>query len=171
MRQMAVMVGGAGFFPGAVYPPVEAHRFMPKTPSLSEALRSGDKAAFTALYDRHAAMVYGVAKRILGNGTQAEDVAQSVFLQLWTKPAAFHGGNFAAWVARVARNAALDVLRSSAVRTREPEMPLDLPADADVNEEVFLRLRSDAIGRALAALPADQRSAIEEAYFGRAGIG
>jgi RNA polymerase sigma-70 factor (ECF subfamily) len=107
--------------------------------TLVKRVAEGDHDAFALLYDRHGALVFGIAKRVLGNREQAEDVTQSIFLQIWTRPEMFAGGNFAAWVARVARNASLDVLRSAAVRTRAPELPLDVPDD--------------------------QRVAIEQAYF------
>jgi RNA polymerase sigma-70 factor, ECF subfamily len=125
----------------------------------------GDKNAFAGLYDRHVSLVYGIAKRITGNPTQAEDITQSVFTMLWAKPGSFGGGNFAAWIARVARNAALDVVRSAAVRTREPEMPIDIASDNDLEDEVFSRLQSSAVVQALRTLPDDQREAIEQAYF------
>lgn len=125
----------------------------------------GDTAAFTMLYDRHAALVYGICNRILGNATQAEDVTQNIFTLIWAKPTAFAGGNFPAWLARVARNASLDVLRSAAVRTREPEMPLDMPAESNLEDEVFERVTSEAIAQALQTLPPEQREAIEQAYF------
>jgi RNA polymerase sigma-70 factor, ECF subfamily len=125
----------------------------------------GDTTAFAGLYDRHAALVYGIAKRILNDPVQAEDVTQSVFTMLWAKPSSFGGGNFAAWIARVARNAALDIVRSAAVRTREPEMPEDIATDSDLEDEVFSRIQSSAVVQALRALPDEQREAIEQAYF------
>ena len=125
----------------------------------------GDHAAFEALYDRHGALVYGVARRVLGGGPQAEDVAQSVFLQVWTRPEAYRGGNFAAWLARVTRNACLDIVRSAAMRLREPEMPADMAAEVQVDDEVFASLRAEAVTAALDSLSGDQRSAIEKAYF------
>ena len=128
-------------------------------------LQASDRAAFTSLYDRYAPLVYGIAKRIVGDSAQAEDVSQSVFTMLWTRPQAFAGGNFAAWISRVARNAALDVVRSAAVRTREPEMPDDLVSDTRLEDEVFSRLQSSDVARALQELPDDQRQAIEQAYF------
>jgi RNA polymerase sigma-70 factor (ECF subfamily) len=143
----------------------EPRRYMSDDAALIERVSRGDGDAFAQLYDRHAALVFGVARRILGNPTQAEDVAQSVFLQVWSRPASFQGGNFSAWVATVARNASIDILRSAAVRTREPEMPIDLPSNVDLDDEVFGRVRASAVNEALRALPADQRDAIERAYF------
>lgn len=125
----------------------------------------GDQAAFATLYDRYAPLVYGIAKRVLGDATQAEDITQSVFTRIWAKPESFAGGNFTAWIGRVARNAALDVLRSSYTRTREPEMPVELPAETELEEEVFQRLTSGAVVAALESLPPDQRQAIERAFF------
>ena len=133
--------------------------------SVLAAVSRGDKNAFAGLYDRHVSLVYGIAKRILGDPAQAEDVTQSVFTMLWAKPGSFGGGNFAAWIARVARNAALDIVRSAAVRTREPEMPIDIASDNDLEDEVFSRLQSSAVVQALSTLPDDQRQAIEQAYF------
>ncbi len=133
--------------------------------TLMTQMAQGDAAAFTAVYDRHAALVYGICKRILGDPATAEDVTQSVFTQLWAKPYSFAGGNFGGWIARVARNASLDVVRSAAVRRREPEMPLDMPSEDVLEDEVFQRVRAGAIVEAVKALPADQREAIEQAYF------
>ncbi|MBV8366282.1 MAG: sigma-70 family RNA polymerase sigma factor [Candidatus Eremiobacteraeota bacterium] len=138
---------------------------MSEDAALIARVRSRDSAAFAQLYDRHAALVFGVARRVLGDATQAEDVTQSVFLQIWARPETFQGGNFAAWVATVARNASLDIVRSAAVRTREPEMPVDLPANTDLDDEVFGRVRAAAVIDALRALPSDQREPIERAYF------
>jgi RNA polymerase sigma-70 factor (ECF subfamily) len=133
--------------------------------SVLASVAQGNKDAFAGLYDRHVSLVYGIAKRITGNPAQAEDITQSVFTMLWAKPDSFGGGNFAAWIARVARNASLDVVRSAAVRTREPEMPTDIASESDLEDEVFSRLESSAVVQALRALPDDQREAIEQAYF------
>ncbi len=150
---------------GFVVNPPESSRGVSDERALLMKLQAGDQAAFTALYDRYSHLVYGIAKRILGNPTQAEDITQSVFTTVWTRPEAFAGGNFGAWISRVARNAALDVVRSAAVRTREPEMPADLVSQNDLEDEVFSRLQSSAIIQALNALPYEQRQAIEQAYF------
>ena len=150
---------------GAVGHPGEKALVQIDDAKIVKRIADGDHVAFASLYDKHGALVFGIARRVLGNREQAEDVTQSVFLQVWTRPEAFAGGNFAAWIARVARNASLDVLRSSAVRTREPEIPVDLPAEGALEEQVFERVRAAALTAAVAALPEDQRIAIEQAYF------
>ena len=155
------MFGG----PGDARRAREPRRYMSDDAALIARVRRGDADAFAQLYDRHAALVFGVARRMLGDATQAEDVAQSVFMQIWSRPQTFQGGNFAAWVATVARNASIDILRSAAVRTRAPELPTDLPSPTDIDDEIYGRVRAAAVGDALRALPEDQREAIERAYF------
>src|SRR5437016_4105968 len=156
-----VMLAGPMPAPWSLAPPARRQGFTlspRETPTdmqddvLFNRIAGSDHDAFAALYDRHSALVYGVARRLLGDGPQAEDVAQSVFLQVWTRPEAFRGGNFGAWIARVARNACLDILRSSAVRLREPDLPDDVAADLRIEDEVFSRVRAEAVAAALDTL-------------------
>ncbi len=151
---------------GIIKPANEGGRAVNDEHALLSRIANGDKDAFAIIYDRHVASVYGICYRILKNTAQAEDVTQSVFLTVWAKPNAFAGGNFSAWLTRVSRNAALDVTRSAAVRRREPDMPQDIAAESNLEDEVFRRVDAAAIARALQALPDDQRDAIERAYFG-----
>lgn len=138
---------------------------MDDTVRLIAGLRERDITAFEVLYDRYYRLVFGVAKRILGDPTAAEDLVQTVFLKLWSTPSAFRDGNFGAWIARVARNAALDVLRSKAARAVD-EMPADMPLEGTVDEVVFARIDGDRVRQALLALPEDQRIPIELGFFG-----
>ena len=124
-----------------------------------------DADAFEALYDGYHRIVYGVALRVLGDRTAAEDVTQTVFLKVWNSPDRFRGGNFPAWIVRVARNRALDVLRGRSVRA-ETELPEALPENESMEEAAFARIDAERIRSALAALPAEQREPIELGFFG-----
>lgn len=132
---------------------------------LMERVVARDTAAFEALYDRYHRLVHGIALRMLADAGAADDVTQTVFMKLWRKPGAFHGGNFEAWIARVARNQTLDVLRVTdsqlAGVTEERE---------DINESTeaaaLAQADADAIRRALLALNPEEREPIELAYFG-----
>lgn len=150
---------------GFTFAMTETHVAVNDEHSLLVRASHGDKSAFATLYDRNAALVYGICNRILRDPAQAEDVTQTVFTTIWARPKSFSGGNFSAWLSRVARNAALDVIRSAAVRTREPDMPEDLVAAGDLEDEVFSRLQSRAVAQALRELPPEQREAIDQAYF------
>ncbi|MDQ6929903.1 MAG: sigma-70 family RNA polymerase sigma factor [Candidatus Eremiobacteraeota bacterium] len=128
-------------------------------------VRNRDAAAFEALYDGYHRLVYGVALRILGDVAGAEDVTQAVFLKLWSSPNLFATGNFSAWIARVARNRALDVVRSRTVRA-ESEMPQVMPVDDALEDVAFAHIDAESVRAALAQLPEPQRKVIELGFFG-----
>lgn len=132
---------------------------------LMARVRERDPDAFESLYDMHHRLVYGVAFRMLGEGSGAEDVTQAVFLKVWNAPALYRGGNFAAWIVRVTRNRTLDVLRSRAARN-ESELPESLPEDEPIEESAFARIDAERVRKALATLPPEQREPIEMGFFG-----
>ena len=127
-------------------------------------VRLRDAAAFEAVYDEFHRLVFGIALRMLGEPAAAEDVVQSVFLTVWTRPETFREGNLGAWLARVARNRCLDVLRSRASRP-EGEMPVDVAAEESLDDTIFARLICADVRTALGDLPADQRVPIEMGFF------
>ena len=131
---------------------------------LMERIRARDTGAFESLYDGYHRLVFGVALRMLGDPGAAEDVTQTVFMKIWTSPDAFRGGSFTAWVSRVARNRALDVLRARSTHP-ESEIPADLPLDGALDDDVLTRLDAQRVRYALATLPAEQRSLIEMGFF------
>ena len=138
---------------------------MVDTDRLMARVRERDVTAFEAVYDASHRLVYGIAFKMLGDQAAAEDLAQAVFLKVWASPDAFAGGNFGAWIARVTRNRALDVLRSRAARP-ETEIPADIAVEGALDETVFARLDRERVRSALAGLPAEQRAPIELGFFG-----
>ena len=103
---------------------------------LMERVRQRDGGAFESLYDAYHRLVYGIALRILGDVPGAEDVTQAVFLKLWSAPSSFANGNFAAWISRVTRNRALDVVRSRSMR-QQSDVPDTMPADDALEVRAF----------------------------------
>jgi RNA polymerase sigma-70 factor (ECF subfamily) len=130
-----------------------------------ERVCARDAAAFEALYDAYHRLVYGLALRVLSDPSAAEDVTQAVFLKIWDSPTLFRGGNFGAWIARVARNRAFDVLRSRAAHGEE-EFPDSIPVDDALEETAIAHLDGDRVRDALARLPPEQREPIELGFFG-----
>jgi RNA polymerase sigma-70 factor (ECF subfamily) len=128
-------------------------------------VRDRDVAAFEAIYDGYYRLVHGIALKMLQDAMAAEDVTQAVFLKVWSAPEAFTSGNFGAWLARVTRNRALDVLRTKATRS-EREMPVDLVLEGALDDVVFARIDGERVRLALRALPEEQRGAIELGFFG-----
>jgi RNA polymerase sigma factor (sigma-70 family) len=80
----------------------------------------GDRAALRLIYQDTSAKLFGVCLRILHDRTEAEDVLQEVYVTVWRKAAAFDAGRASpiTWLTAIARNRAIDRLRSSAVSRR-----------------------------------------------------
>jgi RNA polymerase sigma-70 factor (ECF subfamily) len=127
-------------------------------------VRARDAAAFEALYDAYHRLVYGIAFRMLGDGSGAEDVTQAVFLKIWTSPELFHGGNFPGWIVRSTRNRVLDILRSKA--HGQGELPEQQPAEETIEDTAFADIDAALVRSALAHLPPEQREPIEMGFFG-----
>jgi RNA polymerase sigma-70 factor (ECF subfamily) len=126
---------------------------------------AGDQAAARALTERHVPRLYALARRMLGDAAEAEDVTQEAMLRLWRiapdwEPRAAVG----TWLFRVASNLCLDRLRA---RRRLSDGPL--PERADDSPGALGRLeagdRAAALHAALAALPERQRLAIVLRHF------
>jgi RNA polymerase sigma-70 factor, ECF subfamily len=143
--------------------------------ALLARVADGDSRALNALYDRYARVVYGVALRMLGEAELAEDVVQETFWRVWRRARTFQSGRgkVAAWIFGIAHNLSVDELRRQRSRPRSvydtDETPvlreredsrMDVEADALENE------RGRLIDAALQHISADQREAIELAYFG-----
>ena len=132
---------------------------------LLQRIRRGDEGAMAELYDRFSAVVFSAALRVLGEASQAEDVLQEVFLQLWRNPSAFDAnrGSLAAWLAVIARHRAIDHLRRRRPETDFEEVVLSVDPGLD-NQAA----RSEAIGRirgVMESMSDEQRSAVEMAFF------
>lgn len=141
---------------------------------LMARVRQRDAAAVRALYDRHSSMVYGLGLRILRDAPEAEDLVQDVFLHVWRRAELFDGerGQFAGWLVSLARNRAIDRLRSRRTRERRgDEFGAEVQArpasqEADPGETAYAGELRGVVSRALAVLPEPQRVALELAYFG-----
>lgn len=139
------------------------------------ALEVRDERALETLYDRHGDYVYSVCLRTMGDTQLAEDVTQEVFLRLWRRPDLYDEsrGRFVTWLLSVARNRAIDERRSRGRRFRHESPPSDsaeevldaLPA-AEEKDLAILSEERVIVQKALAALPVEQRLAIQLAYFG-----
>jgi RNA polymerase sigma-70 factor (ECF subfamily) len=132
----------------------------------------GDRAAFAEFYDRHSTLMFSVASKILNNADEAEDVLQETFLQIWEKARNFDPklGNASSWTATLIRNKAIDRIRASQRRSRLAEeagveFAIASNVDDTANEAVHGREKAALIQSAIVGLPAEQRRAIELAFF------
>lgn len=143
---------------------------------LMDRLASRDLGAFGALYDRYSDLVYSVSLRVVADAQVAEDVTQDVFLRVWRRPESFDlsRGKFVTWLLSVARNRSIDERRSQGRRLRREAAPAAeaedvLPSTDERDDPALATVLADerrAVRRALAVLPAEQKLAIQLAYFG-----
>lgn len=139
---------------------------------LLRRVAAGDETALTEMYDRASKLVYGLALRVLRDTGEAEEVMQEVFLQVWHRAAAHDParGSATAWLVMLTRSRAIDRLRAGR-RVREQasmeEMPGFDPASeaADPEEQAGVAQIGRKVREALAQLPAEQRRALELAYY------
>ena len=135
---------------------------------LIERILTRDASALGDLYDRHSRMLYGVILRILRNRSEAEEVLQEVFVTVWNRAETYDVavGSAAAWLVRIARNRAIDRLRSNTARLRAVESaPFELQSRENPEASASLSEQQRAVARALDAIPREQRELIEEAYY------
>ena len=137
-------------------------------------IEARDPDALGELYDRYGGRLLGLAQRILGAGGEAEEVVQEVFLYVWRAAASFdpQRGSVLTWLLIVTRSRAIDRLR-----TRRPSGARETPMRSleELGEGPASRddVEADSAGRewqslcraAIGELPADQRRALELAYF------
>ena len=127
--------------------------------------RLGDLGAFNIIVARYQNQVVNLAARMLGDRSQAEDVAQETFLSAYRSLSRFRGGSLRAWVMRIAANGSRDILRR---RVRRPESSLDESLEnptfqpvsrEEPPDEAALRSELNAeIQRAILSLSDDHRT-------------
>jgi len=146
--------------------------------ALVQRIIARDERAIAELYDRHSRLVFSVVRRIVANQSDAEDVLQETFVRVWTRADTYDAalGAPATWLARIARNRAVDRIRARRTRadvdaplpdTRESgEIRMAVAAVSDRpdvrSEEVAV---ATTLRGAVARLPETQRVLIEAAYF------
>lgn len=139
--------------------------------ALVAAVVDRSEAALAELYQRHGAAVWGLARRVTNDPPAAEEVTQTVFLQLWSHPERYDParGAVRSWLLAQAHGRAVDHVRSETARRRRQTRDAQLsavPPSAEVEVAVHAAALADHVRRAVDALPAGEREAILLAYFG-----
>jgi RNA polymerase sigma factor (sigma-70 family) len=130
----------------------------------------GDRAALQLVYHATSAKLFGIALRILGDRGEAEDVLQDVYLTVWRKAGRFDAtvASPITWLVTIARNRAIDRLRSGAILQRsEPIEAADAVADPAPSPVAMLEAEQER-GRledCLRELEVTQAGAIRSAFL------
>jgi RNA polymerase sigma-70 factor (ECF subfamily) len=140
--------------------------------ALMRKISEGDRVAFAEFYDLYSSLLFSIAVKILNDPKEAEDVLQDVFVQIWEKARSFdpRQGKPTSWAVTLVRNKSIDRIRASQRRSRllENATADALPTQANLstaNESVWGREKAQMIQTAVGGLPAEQRQAIELAFF------
>jgi len=129
----------------------------------------GDEAAFAAVYDQAGALVYGLARRIVKDPAQSEEVTQEVLLEVWRSASRFDPvqGSARSWLMTMAHRRAIDRVRSAQAATERDARAALAATDYDVVvEEVESRLEAQRVRRCLDTLTELQRESVTLAYYG-----
>ena len=138
---------------------------------LAERIRSGDRDALGALYDHYASLALATALRVVPDRAAAEDLVHDAFVTIWSKIDLFDArrGSLRAWLLVIVRNRALDRARATrpTVEVGEADAQALLPTGPNPTwAEAIARVSRADLRAAVDALPAEQREAIELAYYG-----
>jgi RNA polymerase sigma-70 factor, ECF subfamily len=140
--------------------------------ALVDAAKSGDTRAFEALVKRYRKRIYALALHIVGHASEADDIAQEVFLKAYRALGTFEGrSQFFTWVYRMTVNRSLNARRDRARRAEhgdvlladgDPRIELAVAVDARDNPSLAAELRQTyaRLLRALDSLPADMRTTV-----------
>src|SRR5262249_48575090 len=148
-----------------------ALEFGDSDPELAERLKRREPQAMADLYDRYGRLAYSVILRIVRDSEMAEDLVQETFIRVWSRVQAFDSekGALGPWLLAVARNRAIDYLRSvdgRMARSSYELVEMENPAlFANLEEQVVTSDQSRRIREALSKLNPTQRNVIELAYF------
>ncbi len=124
---------------------------------LAKAASTGDIGSFEEIYKRHHRRVYSICLRMLQNASEAEDLTQDVFIQLYRKIGSFRGDSaFTTWLHRMTVNQVLMHFRKRSVKfektTEEGETP-DQPVPGSANPHKMQIVDKIALENAIEQLP------------------
>lgn len=126
-------------------------------------------SALEEFYNRHRVLAYSLALRAAGNPSDAEEIVQEAFVNVWRAANTYRPerSNPRSWLLNIVRHGSIDRLRrrGSRVQSVALEQGIDVADTTDVWREVAANLTGEDVRQALSQLPAEQRETIELGYF------
>jgi RNA polymerase sigma-70 factor, ECF subfamily len=142
----------------------------PEERALVLRLQRRDPQALAELYDRYGKMAYSLVLRVVRDGAIAEDLVQETFLRVWNRVHSIDSekGSLGPWLLAIARNRAIDYLRSSAGRERKA-VELDetdhAPLYSGMEADILISDQARRVKVAMEKLAPNYRAVMELAYF------
>jgi len=143
---------------------------------LARRLQRREPQAMADLYDRFGRLAYSIILSVVRDAAIAEDLVQETFLRVWNRAAGFDAerGALGPWLLAIARNRAIDHIRSAGARMDKNAAELDIferaehgnPASyVDIERDVLNADSARRIKAALSKLNQNQQKVIELAYY------
>ncbi|MDP1827762.1 MAG: sigma-70 family RNA polymerase sigma factor [Archangium sp.] len=137
--------------------------------TLLDRIVRGDERALAELYERFAPRAFGVARRVLRNDAEAEELVQDTFVDVWRSATRYDPRRAAPerWILTMIRTRAIDRLRQNGARGRLRENLLVQPRSEGApapDAQVGATREAKRLREALASLPPEQRLVLEHAY-------
>jgi RNA polymerase sigma factor (sigma-70 family) len=133
------------------------------------SLKSKDEQSFSYLYDNYSGALYSIVSQIIPDRELASDVLQEVFVNIWRKIESYDAskGRLFTWMLNVARNLAIDMLRSKAYQNSQKNQSLPDTVYNSDRPGISVQMNVDNIGlkKVLTKLKAEHRVLIDLAYF------
>ncbi|SFV33758.1 RNA polymerase sigma factor [Thermoflavifilum thermophilum] len=132
-------------------------------------LRKKNEEAFRYLYDHYAAALYGVVLKVVNEQELANDLLQEIFVKIWNRIDSYdpQKGRLFTWMLHIARNTAIDMLRSKTYHQQEKNQSLESNVHIGNSIQMSSSMMVDQMGlkNVLNMLSEEQRMLIEKAYF------
>lgn len=146
---------------------------MGTTPTYTEQelvvlLKSRQDTAFSYLYNNYSGALYTVILQIIHDQELTNDVLQEVFVNIWRKIESYDHikGRLFTWMLNIARNAAIDALRSKSYQNNKRNQEFPDAFNVDISGQmVHVNIDSIGLKKTLEKLKLEQRTLIDLAYF------
>lgn len=138
---------------------------------LLSRVAAGDEAALAELFDRYSGLLTALARRVLNSTSDAEEILQEVFLQVWNQASRYDRSrsSVSTWLVLITRSRAIDRLRSRQVKDRtllalKQEKPVS-HTSPEGSRSVLMEQRRKRLHSEMLVLPPEQRQVLELAFF------
>ncbi|MBX4896051.1 sigma-70 family RNA polymerase sigma factor [Rhizobium bangladeshense] len=138
-----------------------------ETKDLIGRIALGDRLAFAALYNQTAPKLFAICLRILRDRAEAEEALQEVYISIWQRARSFQAtsGSSSAWLAAIARNRSIDLLRARKPVADELDSAYDLAdSESDPESKAATKDEGRRIDTCMEELEADRAVAVKRAY-------
>lgn len=141
---------------------------------LMKRIQARDDDALEELYDLYKRLLFGMVISIVKKREEAEDLLQEIFVKIWNKADSFdpERGNVYSWIVTLARNSAIDRIRSKGYKTQKKQSEsihnpsFSLEGDKyDPMETTIFSDRAELVKKALDKIPEKQNKVIKIAYY------